>query len=565
MKWTITRQVALLFFLSFAGISVALGIFYVQFARQSPADHFSNMAGRQRMLSEQLGAYAYMVYMGQEEDRAPLRGLIAEFDRALRALERALPPAPRELGDAFARVRSLWSELRPALYQVADAPAGASRARDAYDAVRAGIPRLREASHGVLLDFEAHNARFRQRILVLVGGIAGLSMFLGGITGICTVRRYVAERNQQEEALRESEKHFQDLLAFAPDAIVVVDEAGRITQANLHVEALFGHSREALIGQPIECLVPERFRRRHEGLRENFSAEFRSRPMGTGQEVYGLRKDGREFRADITLSAIKSQGSVWIYCAIRDITALVQMQQELQEKNAALEAQARALRESEEKVKQIMASAQDAIVIMDARGLIAYWNKAAERIFGYTAEEALGRDTHALLAPERYHKAYRKGFEAFKMSGRGDAVGKALELTALKKGGMAFPVELSMGAVHVQGAWHAIGVVRDITDRKRMEKAQREAERLRVLTQAAGGAAHEINQPLTVIVGYAELLLNSGPADDSMRECLATIKEAAKRISGIVRNMQEIRRYATQPYADDVEIVNYDAAAGEER
>ena len=128
------------------------------------------------------------------------------------------------------------------------------------------------------------------------------------------------------------------------------------------------------------------------------------------------------------------------------------------------------LREAEEKFRSISASAMDAIIMIDSEGKVTYWNKAAEDIFGYSNQEILGKDLHETLTPQHYGESIRTGFSKFKTSGQGMAVGKTLELVGLKKDRTEFPVELSMSAVKLKGKWHAIGIVRDITERKQMER-----------------------------------------------------------------------------------------------
>lgn len=149
-------------------------------------------------------------------------------------------------------------------------------------------------------------------------------------------------------------------------------------------------------------------------------------------------------------------------------------QQDLEELVARRTAQ---LYESEEKFRTISASAQDAIIMMDDNGRITYWNAAAETIFGYPAAEALGQNLHPLLTPERFHECAQTGIERFKRTGTGLAVGKTVELAALRKNGEEFPVELSLSAVRLGGHWHAISILRDITGRKRMEDKLRGSEK----------------------------------------------------------------------------------------
>lgn len=132
-----------------------------------------------------------------------------------------------------------------------------------------------------------------------------------------------------------------------------------------------------------------------------------------------------------------------------------------------------ALRESEDKFYSISALANEAIIVMDNDGKISFWNNAAERLFGHQAQDSLGREAHKILLPERYYDDSKTGFLKFKTTGKGPVVGGIHEVTARKKDGTEFPIELSVSAVSHQGKWNAIGVVRDITVRKKTEETLR--------------------------------------------------------------------------------------------
>jgi PAS domain S-box-containing protein len=152
---------------------------------------------------------------------------------------------------------------------------------------------------------------------------------------------------------------------------------------------------------------------------------------------------------------------------------LIETHNQLNLLNDNLEAQVKerttALRQSEEQVSKIAESAQDAIIMMGADQRISFWNAAAERIFGFTAIEAIGRELHTLIVPAQAYAKFKQGFSNFQSTGSGPIVGKMLELTALRKGGEEFPVELSVAATPFHSQWHAIGVVRDISERKKAE------------------------------------------------------------------------------------------------
>lgn len=112
----------------------------------------------------------------------------------------------------------------------------------------------------------------------------------------------------------------------------------------------------------------------------------------------------------------------------------------------------------------------DAILMMDDKGHIVFWNPAAEQIFGYKESEILGKDLHGTLVPSNYREAFAEGHRAFMETGTGNAIGKVQELTALRKDGSEFPVELSLSPMQVEGRWWAVGIIRDITRRKATEK-----------------------------------------------------------------------------------------------
>jgi len=146
---------------------------------------------------------------------------------------------------------------------------------------------------------------------------------------------------------------------------------------------------------------------------------------------------------------------------------------ELEKEIAERKKSEEALRESEEKMQKITSSAPNAIIMLDSGGRISFWNPASEKIFGYKEEEVMGRDFHLLIVPRKHYEAFKKGFQKFSESGSGPVVGSTIEITALKKDGTEFPVEVSVSAVRIKGRWNAIGVVRDITERKRSEETIR--------------------------------------------------------------------------------------------
>lgn len=188
----------------------------------------------------------------------------------------------------------------------------------------------------------------------------------------------MAEPPVQNTHASETEAIYERLFEFSPHAVLVVDATGRITRANQQAERFFGYTISELLGNPVEFLIPERFRQTHPAHRNHFNDKPRMRPMGAGLELYGLRKNGTEFPVDIMLSPIDTpEGSV-ILTVIRDITTSKQLEE--------------ALRESEQRFRLLVEGVRDyAIFMLDPEGRVSTWNAGAERIKGYRAEEIIGR------------------------------------------------------------------------------------------------------------------------------------------------------------------------------
>jgi PAS domain S-box-containing protein len=271
-----------------------------------------------------------------------------------------------------------------------------------------------------------------------------------------------AARKKAEEALRKLTQAVKQI----PASIVITNLAGDIEYVNPKFTEVSGYTPEEIIGQNVSVYksgkMPE----------ETYQQLWAT--ILSGQEWHGellnRKKNGKFYWEQVSLSAIVGESGemVNILAVKEDITAHKQTENKL--------------RESEEKFRLMTTSARDAIIMLDQEGKVSFWNPAAEDMLGYTEAEVLNRELHLWLVPERFHEAYQKGFEHFKHTGEGAAIGRTLELVAIKKDRTEIPVELSVSSVRLHGQWHALGILRNISERKLAEvKLKYEQDLLRTM------------------------------------------------------------------------------------
>ncbi|HCX80743.1 MAG: PAS domain-containing sensor histidine kinase [Curvibacter sp. RIFCSPHIGHO2_12_FULL_63_18] len=244
------------------------------------------------------------------------------------------------------------------------------------------------------------------------------------------------------------EGQFRQIVEMAPYAIVMIGEGGLIEMVNRQAETIFGYVRSELLGQAIEVLLPERFRRVHPAHRGNFVAEPSPRLMGIGRDLYGRRKDGGEFPIEIGLTPIRTPEGMKVVSAIVDLSER---------------------KRQEEQFRQVVEMAPNGMVMIDKSGTIEMVNTQAESIFGYSRSELLGQSIDMLL-PARFRGAHPHHRASYFSDPSPRAMGSGRDLYGLRKDGSEFPVEIGLNPILTATGVKILSAIVDITARKQSEQ-----------------------------------------------------------------------------------------------
>ena len=392
------------------------------------------------------------------------------------------------------------------------------------------------------------------------------------------VARMKLKLTQQIEQLECERTNLQAIFDASQVGMMLLDEEGAVTRVNQVVTQLVGKDAAGMLsrqpGDGLCCIhaISVAAGCGHTAacpkchIRNTFSAVLQ-----TGEAIRGVESlttliiDGQEhsFCFSISASPILLNGKKHVLLAISDITDL-KLKETL-------------LRDSESRMRAITESAHDAIVMMDQEGRISYWNPAAERIFGYTSEEALGKDLHTFIVLPRYREAHYAAYPAFKETGRGAAMGKTLDLDAVKKDGSEIALQLSLSAILVNDSWHAVGLIRDVTAQRRSrEELEQTNRRLQEATTNArvmaaqaelanvakseflANMSHEIRTPMNGVIGMIGLLLDTD-MDEDQRRYAETARNSGESLLTILNDILDFSKI--EAHKLDLEIIKFDLRA----
>jgi PAS domain S-box-containing protein len=346
--------------------------------------------------------------------------------------------------------------------------------------------------------------------------------------------RDITIRKDAEKHLGQMEGRYRGLLEAAPDAMVVVNEAGEIVLVNVQAEKQFGYRRDELVGQKVMNIIPEGFAERLIADATRSTAEALAQQIGMGIELSGRRKDGTEFPIEIMLSPLESTEGILVTAAIRDIT----MRKDAEKHLGQMEGRYRGLLEA----------APDAMVVVNEAGEIVLVNVQAERQFGYRRDELVGQKVMNII-PEGFAERLIADSTRSVADALAQQIGMGIELSGRRKDGTEFPIEIMLSPLEGTEGILVTAAIRNISDRKKSEQELAAANRVLEesnleLKQFAYIASHDLQTPLRSITGFVQLLQQEyeGKLDEQAQDWILRTVRAVARMQTLIRDLLSYSR-----------------------
>jgi two-component system sensor kinase FixL len=337
-----------------------------------------------------------------------------------------------------------------------------------------------------------------------------------------------AQRITAETASARAER-LDAILKMTVDGIIVIDAEGRIEAFNRGAQDLFGYPEQEVLGRNVSILMPSPHHEQHDAYLERYLTTGEAKIIGVGREVTGRRRDGTMFPVHLSVGEMRIGGARKFTGMLRDLTKRVRLEG--------------ALGESEARWRAVVDSAVDGIIVIDSHGTVEAFNRAAERLFGYGAEEVIGRNVEMLM-PSPYREEHDGYLARYLATGRAKIIGLGREVQGRRKDGTMFPLHLSVGEITIEGERRFTGILHDLSGRVQMESQLREQAALARLGEMAAVIAHEVKNPLAGIRGAMQVF--GGRIAPSSADA-QVLKEIVARIDSLDQMMKDMLLFARPP------------------
>src|SRR5918999_756007 len=329
-----------------------------------------------------------------------------------------------------------------------------------------------------------------------------------------------------------SEERMRSVIDHVGDGIITINGRGVVATFNPAAERIFGYTGDEVIGQNVKMLMPEPYRGEHDGYISNYLRTGQAKIIGIGREVVGRRKNGAEFPMELAISEFRLGAERYFTGIVRDITERKQAEAEL--------------RDAAERMRSVVNHVVDGIITIDERGNIESYNPAAQKIFGYAREQVIGRNVKMLM-PEPYHAEHDGYLENYLSTGRPKIIGIGREVIGKRKNGSVFPMELAVSEFHISQRRYFTGIVRDITERKRLQDELQQrvhdlADADRQKNEFLAMLSHELRNPLAPMRNALHLMRLAVPQDGDLHDAQAMMERQLQQLVRLVDDLLDVSR-----------------------